>query len=635
MSDKHFTNRPPTNRPLTNRADRSPATFRRLGRGRFFWKLFAGNALLLIVVVGCCLALIIGAFNRFYRDDLSRQLKSQAQIIRHQAQIYFQSGQKDKLDALANALAQGQPQTIRITFIDAGGTVLGDSNADAEQMENHAQRTEVHQALAHGSGESTRFSNTVKQDLKYVALTVGDPPIGIVRVAMPVENIVAQTQAAGALFLSVASIVLAAAVALALGLALLWSRRIAIVTTTARSLSRGDLSARAPVGGSDEVGLLARSLNRMGRSLEDKISTIDRQRRMLEHLLSQLQEGVIVLDHHGGVVLTNPAAAKLLTRLKAEASSPARSDLRSAADLPNDLQWMIRGSGSPERVHQTTISGDDRQTTLLVRAADITLPQIGDVSDVGDQRGRILVLTDVTELAHTVQVKADFVANASHELRTPLTAIRAAVETLANLSDSTDSDRQASSRNLVEIIDRHSERLGAIVGDLLDLARLESPQARFEPRTESMTDVVTELHERFAARLTEKRVNWRLSPDDRDEILVNRQLLTLVLDNLVDNAIKFTPEGGSITLGWSWVDDDVSIVVADTGCGMATQEQERVFERFYQVERARSGVRRGTGLGLSIVRHAVNAMNGDVELASELDHGTKVRVHLRQPGAIT
>jgi len=624
-----------SDKPLTNRPDGSPARLGRVGRGRFFWKLFAGNVLLLIVVVACCLALIIGEFNRFYRNDLSRQLLSQAQIIRHQALVYFQSGQNDKLDELANALAQGQPRTIRITFIDAGGIVLGDSNADAQQMENHAERAEVHQALIHGSGESTRFSNTVKQDLKYVALTVGDPPLGVVRVAMPVDNIVAQTQAAGALFLSVASIVLAAAVALALGLALLWSRRIAIVTTTARSLSRGDLSARAPVGGSDEVGLLARSLNRMGRSLEDKISTIDRQRRMLEHLLSQLQEGVIVTDHHGGVVLTNPAAAKLLTRLRADASSaPARRDLRSASDLPDDLQSMIGGNGSPESVHQTTISADDRQTTLLVRAADITLSQVADVADDGEHRGRILVLTDVTELAHTVQVKADFVANASHELRTPLTAIRAAVETLSNLSDATDGDSQVSCRNLVGIIDRHSERLGAIVGDLLDLARLESPQARFEPRTESMTDVVTELHERFAARLIEKHINWRLSPDDRDEILVNRQLLTLVLDNLVDNAIKFTPEGGSITLGWSWVDNDVSIVVEDTGCGMAAQEQERVFERFYQVERARSGVQRGTGLGLSIVRHAVNAMNGDVELFSELDRGTKVQLHLKQPVTI-
>jgi len=624
-----------SDKPLTNRPDGSPARLGRVGRGRFFWKLFAGNVLLLIVVVACCLALIIGEFNRFYRNDLSRQLLSQAQIIRHQALVYFQSGQNDKLDELANALAQGQPRTIRITFIDAGGIVLGDSNADAQQMENHAERAEVHQALIHGSGESTRFSNTVKQDLKYVALTVGDPPLGVVRVAMPVDNIVAQTQAAGALFLSVASIVLAAAVALALGLALLWSRRIAIVTTTARSLSRGDLSARAPVGGSDEVGLLARSLNRMGRSLEDKISTIDRQRRMLEHLLSQLQEGVIVTDRHGGVVLTNPAAAKLLTRLRADASSaPARRDLRSASDLPDDLQSMIGGNGSPESVHQTTISADDRQTTLLVRAADITLSQVADVADDGEHRGRILVLTDVTELAHTVQVKADFVANASHELRTPLTAIRAAVETLSNLSDATDGDSQVSCRNLVGIIDRHSERLGAIVGDLLDLARLESPQARFEPRTESMTDVVTELHERFAARLIEKHINWRLSPDDRDEILVNRQLLTLVLDNLVDNAIKFTPEGGSITLGWSWVDNDVSIVVEDTGCGMAAQEQERVFERFYQVERARSGVQRGTGLGLSIVRHAVNAMNGDVELFSEPDRGTKVQLHLKQPVTI-
>lgn len=594
-----------------------------VGQRRFFWKLFAGNVLLLVAVVVCCLVLIFGAFSQFYQQELTTRLLAQARIIRHQVEKDFEDGRRERLLNWAETLGVDQPTPLRITFISADGSVWGDSQADARSMENHAARAEVRLALAGQIGESTRFSNTVKQDLKYLAIPVGDgpQPSGVIRVALPVKSIISQTQAASLLFAKVASVVLMAAVVLALGLAFLWSRRIATVTNVARSLSRGDLSARAPDSGQDELGLLAKSLNRMGASLEQKINTIDQQRQTLEHLLLQLEEGVLVLNAENEVILSNPAAFELLSRVGA---GPTKS-YDHLADLPVSVQTLVNGDDNAVQSHRRlTLSDKEGGATILARGAAIELSRTGDRRGVARETGHILVLTDVTELARTVQVKADFVANASHELRTPLTAIRAAVETLSTVVS--DSSEEMSAKSMLSVIDRHTERLSAIVGDLLDLSRLESPDARFEASCVDLLGLVGEIHARFRNRIEDKRIHWRVTPQGPHEILVNRQLLTLVLDNLVDNAIKFTPEDGTICVGWTWTDDAIEIVVSDTGCGMTPADQERVFERFYQVERARSGVRRGTGLGLSIVRHAINAMGGSVTLESELAQGTRVCV---------
>jgi signal transduction histidine kinase len=304
---------------------------------------------------------------------------------------------------------------------------------------------------------------------------------------------------------TIAGVALATAMCLALGLARLWSRPIRRIMLTARNLSHGDLTARIPVQGRDELAALASSLNEMR-------------------------------DH--------------LTRM--------------------------------------------------------------------------------------LQVKADFAANASHELRTPLSSIRAAVETLLDM----DMTREASAaRHFLEVVDRQSTRMQAMVGDLLNLSRIETSPERFTPVQVGVADLIEEMHIRFGERLQQKGLQWKPCLGDADgNLTVSIDLLRLVLENLIDNAIKFTGCGGSIQVSCRFVDVAESgketpgqchiIEVADTGCGIPEDEQERVFERFYQVQQARSGADRGTGLGLSIVRHAVAAMHGSVRLASEVGRGTCVTITL-------
>jgi signal transduction histidine kinase len=264
---------------------------------------------------------------------------------------------------------------------------------------------------------------------------------------------------------------------------------------------------------------------------------------------------------------------------------------------------------------------------------ELAVPRRSDNSVPGV--GRLLVLTDITELTRAVRMRSDFVANASHELRTPLAAIRMAVETLAKMNLAEEAPAAA---RFLGIVARHSSHLQAMVSDLLDLARVESPSARFEPTTLHLQRVFDELYGRWQEPLASKRLRWRAEiKPDCPTVHANAHLLTLVLDNLMDNAIKFTEAGGEVAVNGRRIGDQGVIEVSDTGCGIDSADQERVFERFYQVAPDRSGTgrpsgeKRGTGLGLSIVRHAASALGGTIKLESKVGVGTTVVVRLPLP----
>ena len=623
-----------------------------------FGKLFLGTTLLIVVVLGTCTWLIVGQVDRWLDQDLGEHIRSQAIVIRSAVRERFDAAHAEELNRFTKELGGIAHNDLRVTLILADGSVLADSMADPRTMESHADRREVIQALAEGWGEDSHFSRTVNRLMKYGAARVGtvDAPLGVVRVSMAVQTIGQQKGAVNRLVWTIALLVLLAAAVFALGLARLWSGPISRITAMARSLSRGDLSARVTVESHDEMGMLARSMNEMRDSLAEQLSTIDRQRRTLESLLVQLREGVIVAGSDGRVLLMNPAAARMLgigSRVATRPESFIGKPVEQCV-LHHDLQQMLlrslRGeaesTGGDETDAGTTTrkisvhrGEEDGALVLLATASDILLPDEGrdrDHSDESRTPGRIVVLTDITELTRMIRVRTDFAANASHELRTPLSAIRGAVETLSSLDWTKDQD---AARQFLGMIDRQSSRMQQMVSDLLDLSRIESSPGQFKPQNLNLYTVLGDLRSRFEERLAEKKLDWAVNlPPGLTTVTVSPHLLRCVIDNLVDNAIKFTEPGGRISVacrsmaGEEGKPTAVSIEVEDTGCGIAEDEQERVFERFYQVERARSGPDRGTGLGLSIVRHAVTAMNGSVTLRSKLGEGTCITVIIPQEG---
>jgi len=444
---------------------------------------------------------------------------------------------------------------------------------------------------------------------------------------------------AGTLMWSVGGAGLLVSLALAVGLARLWSRPIAHITDVARNLSHGDLSARAIIAGSDEIAALAASLNQMRDDLVRQVQTIDHQRRTLDSLLTQLGEGVVVAGPDGRIVLCNPEARELLVS-DAAAGDESRDWVGRLVEecIPQlELQQLLlpggsvaATSGGTAREARVQIRGRSGPVTLMARASDFALPrpaaQPGAEETVAG--GRILVLTDITELVRAMQMKTDFVANASHELRTPLAVIRASVETLLSLDPTQESSRAAT---FLKSLERHTARLEELVADLLELSRLESAQAPRHRSRVQLTEVFRELAERSAEAVSSKQLHWEtsLAVGFDGVVMADPHLLRLTLENLVDNAVAFTGPGGTLRLSASTEADRVGIEVTDTGCGIPPEEQERVFERFYQVERARPGGaarQRGTGLGLSIVRHAVAAMRGSVRLESQVGVGTRVTV---------
>jgi len=647
------------------------------GPSKLLWKLFAGHAVLMVVALAICALLIVRGLEEFQADELTERLKVQAITLRTLVRGRLDVAQSERLDHIAKEVGENEADGLRVTIIATDGTVLGDSQADVSRMESHRDREEIQAALDTGWGESTRWSDTLGRMLKYVAVRVGaeENPEGVVRVALAVRTIGARSQAARRMIWTIAIVAMVATGVFALGLARLWTLPIRRLTRIAARLSRGDLSARARVHGSDELARLAQSLNEMGDHLNKQMSTIDGQRQTLEALLDQLEEGVVVAGPDGKIILANPAAARLLHPEDAEHSA-ARDWVGRPIEqcVPqHDLQRLLLGAATAQsrdreevvaaRMGEDASVGDGASiaaksevrpsnevrldvhrpggsATLLARGSDIEIPpRMVDDTTQGESgkalTGRILALTDITEIARTIQMKTDFVANASHELRTPLSAIRAAIETVMNINADEDAE---SARRFLRIIDRHSARLEALVADLLALSRVESTSREMKPADIDVRRFCDELSEKWTGRVNEKRLHWDcVIPSDLRQMTADEDLLRMVLDNLLDNAIKFTDPGGHVSVTFRRERGAMAVEVADDGCGIPPQDQERVFERFYQVAQARSEAEgpqaenRGTGLGLAIVRHAVASMGGSVCLTGELGTGTRVTMTIPQP----
>ncbi|MBI4578704.1 MAG: HAMP domain-containing protein, partial [Planctomycetes bacterium] len=461
------------------------------GPGRLFWKLFLGSLLLTAAVLAVCAWLISRETESFTQAALVQHLRGQALLLREMVGERLDAAHAVELDRLAKDIASRSPHPVRITFILPDGLVLGDSQADPARMESHANRREVIAALKDGWGDEVHLSHTLSMDMRYVAARVGpaEAPLGVVRVAMSTEAMGAKAKVLGNLVWQICLVGAAGMVVFAMGLAKVWSEPIKQMTATARSLSHGDLSARIHVSGHDEVADLGRSLNQMRDHLAAQLETIDRQRQILESLLTQLLEGVVVVGSDGRIVLINPAAIRLLglpgdveppavgfkqmhvedfishPQLRGMLLSHQRADGRGdggAGEDGTDRSQTPAGGASRLKEARIRVQTCEGEISLLARALDVRLPNLGD-GPAGEAEGRssvarLMVLTDVTELSRAMQVKTDFAANASHELRTPLSAILGAVETLMEMDLAREA---AAAQQFVQMVQRHADRMQA------------------------------------------------------------------------------------------------------------------------------------------------------------------------------
>lgn len=508
-------------------------------------------------------------------------------------------------DALADEL--GAVAGVRVTLVRRDGTVLGDSEVETRRigsLENHGQRPEIVAAVASGDGSAVRTSATTHTRLLYVAVPIvrDGGVLGTARVAMPLAHI-ERTLNDFRASLALAALVAVVIAALLSGLAAqLVSRNVRVLTSAARRMADGDLTLRTRVGGHDEIGDLGAALDQLARNLSRSMAELRSERDLVNGILHGMAEGVLVVAADGRIVLTNPALKAMLL-LAAEPQGKFVLHLIRNADLIELLE-RARGGETPEM--ELELAGL-RPRRVLVRAVALH----------GEPKSVLAVFVDVTELRRLESVRRDFVANASHELRSPLTTIRAAAETLAGMEDD-----PHSARRFAALIERNAARLQNLVDDMLELSRIESRELQLQPETIAFEPLVERVVAQQAHRAQLKSITIECEVAGAPAVQADRRALEHVLGNLLDNALKYCPEGSRVRIVADHDADRVRVAVSDNGAGIGAEHLPRLFERFYRVDAGRSRELGGTGLGLAIVKHLVEAMGGTVAVDSRLGAGS-------------
>lgn len=580
------------------------------------WHIFPSYMLVILAALLAITGYSTRAIHTFYLERITGDLEARAKFMSPLFSKEIESGATDGINALCRDI--GREINTRITIIRPDGQVLGDTEEDPGSMDNHAERQEVKEALLGGRGAEVRYSETLKQNMVYVALpmSVEDRPLGIIRLSVASDPIRASLVAVHARTALVGVIAAVFAAAISWLVTRRIGRALEEMKQGAERFAQGDFSRKLGRPASLEMASLADTLNQMARQLNDRIRTVISQRNLQEAVLSSMVEGVLAVDKEQRVISMNDAAARLLGVKPETAQGQPIPDVLNNLPL-QDFVGQAIASATPSEGE--FVLRDHEQQVIQVHGAVLRDAH-------GQGIGAVVVLNDVTRLRRLERVRRDFVANVSHELRTPITSIKGFVETL--LDGALENPEDA--RRFLDIVVKQADRLNAILGDLLTLSRIEEGEEKVSIVLEAGTVVgalraAVQLCESKAA---EKGVEIDIDCGEDIRAHINPPLLEQAVANLVDNAIKYSERGAKIRVGAGRHGTDVVVFVEDHGCGIPREHLPRLFERFYRVDKARSRSLGGTGLGLSIVKHIAKAHGGRVSVSSAPGQGSTFRIHM-------
>ncbi|MBU7008599.1 two-component system histidine kinase PnpS [Phosphitispora fastidiosa] len=498
----------------------------------------------------------------------------------------------------------------RVTVIDAKGQVLGDSVADKDSMVNHFSRPEIQKALDNQTGKAIRYSSSAGKRMIYFAVPVkkDNDIYGAVRVAVPWSEIEAGQNHIRW------SIGTAIFVALILTVVVVSSFTSTLVvplqemTWVAKEMAEGKLDLNVDVKAKDEIGALGSGFNYMAQRLRDTISQITEERNKVSAILTSMNDGVIAIDGKGNILLINPAIERMFHIKYEHILGKSVIEVVRNFDLERLLHLALSSSESITRELQV-FTPDPK--TFRVSTAPLT-NETGVV-------GVVAVMRDVTAFREVERMKTDFVANVSHELRTPLTSIKGFVETLLDGA----LKEPETARHFLEIINDEADRLNRLIGDLLSLSRIEAKQGEIHKTLVNLERLISNVVSVLSPQANEKSLSLNVDiKSPLPALKVDSDMIGQLMINLVDNAIKYTPEGGSINITAIRVKNGIKVAVKDTGIGIPWESIPRLFERFYRVDKARSREMGGTGLGLAIVKHILEVHGGTIDIASRVGRGS-------------
>jgi two-component system phosphate regulon sensor histidine kinase PhoR len=584
---------------------------------RLLWQLYWPFLLITVLALAIVILYAEKFLHQFYTHRTTLGMESRARMIEGQVADAFFRGDMEQVDSLCKKL--GQAGSIRITFILPSGRVVGDTDENPAQMENHADRPEVIKALQGQVGANTRYSTTLRIAMRYVAIPIhqNDTVAAVLRLALSMESI-DQAIAAVRRQILAGGIIVICASAVLIGMV---SRRISgpleEIKQGAERFASGELVHKIPIPHWLEMAPVAQAMNQMARELNERICATTAERNEREAILSSMSEGVLAVDDQDQLLILNEAAIHLLGITD---SLPAGRGLREVvrnADLLSFVQRVLGGEDTLEG--QLVLWKFDQDRYIQARGTalrDLT----------GHRIGAVIVLNDVTQLRRLETMRKEFVANVSHELKTPITSIKGFIETL---SDGAIHD-PADAKRFLDIVARQTQRLNAIIDDLLTLSRIEQQADRSEIELQAgplrpVIQAAIQLCERKAA---EKEIQLRVDCEETSSARMNPALLEQAIVNLIDNAIKYSNPKSDIQISAARTNGTIVIRVMDSGCGIEPQYLPHLFERFYRVDKARSRKLGGTGLGLAIVKHIVQSHGGRVAVESTPGKGSIFSIHL-------
>jgi two-component system phosphate regulon sensor histidine kinase PhoR len=567
-----------------------------------FYKIFFSY----LVII--CLSFLI--LDLFLRDEVKEVLTSQIETeLMSYAKIIDLSSPEKNSQQIENI---AKISKCRVTLIDSSGKVFADSEKDINQLENHLNRPEVQESRLKGTGKSVRFSNSLNLDMLYVAVTIKDDGKinGYVRLARPLNDVqIVIEKVYQSIFIAII-IVIVISLIIALFISYRLVEPIRAMEKFTEKLRQGEPVGSIILDTADETKTLADNINFLVEELKDKIRIAHEEKSKLMTALTSMTEGILIINSQSVIEFVSPVLDRMFSVGYGDIKGKTLVEAFRSVDLQ---KAFIEFKKTGQNVSREIILGTMEPVILRL--------SISAVHDHPEEEKTMIVFHDVTRLKKLEQIRVDFVANVTHEIRTPLTAIIGYLETIKDGAINNVEETQ----RFIDIILRQAERLNRLVEDLLTISNIEMKETKLHFENVSLNTAVANIIALVEAKAKSKKINIR--NDVRDNLAplkADRDKLTQIFVNILDNAIKFTPEQGEIVIKADEKGQYIVVSVSDTGIGVPADDLHRLGERFYRVDRSRSRELGGTGLGLSIVKHLMIAHDGRMEIESQLGIGTKI-----------
>jgi len=582
-------------------------------------KIFKYYLLLILIILSVTVIFIPKVSRKFYTQEVENKLEGIAFSIEYYLLNEAKNGEID-FDFIAkdyaakyNQNSTFQGESLRITFISYDGKVLGDSDANFNQMENHLSRKEIQDALKGNVGKDIRSSKTLKLDLLYMAIPVEELNV-IARVSVPLVQIKKINRLIWLYSILIFIMALIITVIVSLRIAGLVIRPLNDIISVSKEITNGNYSRRIKLKSKDELGQLAIHFNKMASKLERTISDLNTKKIELESIVESITNGIVAVDGNNKVILINPAA---FTVFNLDADAEILGDDIENHIKNSQINSLLKDAIQKNKPLEAEVAIDGQ--VLLVNASPIR-PKDSDI----DNSGGIVFIQDITKVRKLEQIRTEFVSNVTHELKTPITSIRGFIETLKNGA----MNNPVVAERFLEIIDIEAERLHELINDILLLSEIETKLKDTNLEIFDLKSMVDDVFKVMQNIAKEKKIS--LNNNVRDEVLMKANInrMKQLIMNLVDNGIKYNVQNGSVSVDGYREDGKVVISVKDTGIGIPSAHIPRIFERFYRVDKGRSRGMGGTGLGLSIVKHIVNLYNGEIKVNSVVGEGTEFIVKI-------